>query len=134
MSDFIKTLLRKNSLRKQCQEISASEIEKVIADLGDILEERKAEEAALAAEQQAKMAAIEEIRNTMRSAGVDLSDLMGMVESAAPKAKTAVKAKYQITDGQGEVHTWSGRGRTPTIFADYMASKGISKDQLPSAE
>ena len=132
MSDFIKTLLRKNSLRKQCQELSGSEIEKVIADLGDILEERKAEEAAMHAEQQAKMAAIDAIRETMRSAGVDLSDLMGMVE-AAPK-KQAVKAKYQITDAQGEVHSWSGRGRTPTAFAEYMAQKGISKDQLPSAE
>lgn len=132
MSDFVKTLLRKNSLRKQCQDLSGSEIEKVIADLGDILEERKAEEAAMQAEQQAKMAAIDAIRETMRSAGVDLSDLMGMVE-AAPK-KAAVKAKYQITDAQGETHTWSGRGRTPTIFAEYMAAKGISKDQLPSAE
>jgi len=132
MSEFIKTLLRKNSLRKQCQDLSGSEIEKVIADLGDILEERKAEEAAQQAEQQAKLAAIDAIRETMRSAGVDLSDLMGMVESA-PK-KQAVKAKYQITDAEGEVHTWSGRGRTPTVFADYMATKGIGKDQLPSAE
>lgn len=132
MSDFIKTLLRKNSLRKQCQDLSGSEIEKVIADLGDILEERQAEEAAMQAEQQAKLAAIDAIRETMRSAGVDLSDLMGMVE-AAPK-KQAVKAKYQITDAQGEVHSWSGRGRTPTAFAEYMAHKGISKDQLPSAE
>jgi len=132
MSDFVKTLLRKNSLRKQCQDLSGSEIEKVIADLGDILEERNAEEAAMQAEQQAKMAAIDAIRETMRSAGVDLSDLMGMVE-AAPK-KSAVKAKYQITDAAGETHTWSGRGRTPTAFAEYMASKGIGKDQLPSAE
>lgn len=132
MSDFIKTLLRKNSLRKQCQDLSVSEIEKVLADLGDILEERQVEEASRAAEQQAKIAAIEDIRNTMRSAGVDLSDLMGMVESAAPKV--SVKAKYQITDSHGEVHSWSGRGRTPTVFAEYMAHKGISKDQLPSAE
>ena len=132
MSDFVKTLLRKNSLRKQCQELSGAEIEKVIADLADILEERKAEEAAKQAEQQAKMAAIDAIRETMRSAGVDLADLMDMVEPAPKKA--AVKAKYQITDAQGEVHTWSGRGRTPTVFAEYMSSKGISKDQLPSAE
>ena len=132
MSDFVKTLLRKNSLRKQCQELSGAEIEKVIADLADILEERKAEEAAKQAEQQAKMAAIDAIRETMRSAGVDLADLMDMVEPV-PK-KVAVKAKYQITDAQGEVHTWSGRGRTPTVFAEYMSSKGISKDQLPSAE
>jgi DNA-binding protein H-NS len=132
MSDFVKTLLRKNSLRKQCQELSGAEIEKVIADLADILEERKAEEAAKQAEQQAKMAAIDAIRETMRSAGVDLADLMDMVEPVPKKA--AVKAKYQITDAQGEVHTWSGRGRTPTVFAEYMSSKGISKDQLPSAE
>ncbi len=131
MSDFIKTLLRKNSLRKQCQSVGVDEIEKVIADLTDILEERRAEEAALREQNRAKLEAIEAIRQKMREAGIALDELTGIAESA-PKSRKEVKAKYQITDANGEKHTWTGRGRTPSVFAEYMASRGITKDQLPT--
>lgn len=133
MSDFIKTLLRKNSLRKQCQSVGADEIEKVIADLTDILEERRAEEAALLEQNRAKLEAIEAIRQKMREAGIALDELTGITESA-PKSRKEVKAKYQITDASGQTHAWTGRGRTPAVFADYMASRGITKDQLPTID
>ncbi|KDE40854.1 DNA-binding protein H-NS [Nitrincola lacisaponensis] len=131
MSDFIKTLLRKNSLRKQCQDVSVADIEKVIADLNDILVERKEDEARLAAEESKRIEKIEQIRLAMKEAGIDLSDLSDVVE-ASPK-KT-VKAKYYIVDDEGARHEWSGRGRTPVVFAEYMQARGIGKDQLPSAE
>jgi DNA-binding protein H-NS len=131
MNDFIKTLLRKNSLRKQCQGASVAELEKAVADLTDLIDERRVEEAARAEQEKAKVEAIEKIRETMRAAGVQLDDLVGNVE--APVRKKEVKAKYQITDAQGQTHTWTGRGRTPAIFAQYMSSRGISKEQLPSA-
>ncbi|MFN3882574.1 MAG: H-NS family nucleoid-associated regulatory protein [Nitrincola lacisaponensis] len=131
MSDFIKTLLRKNSLRKQCQDVSVADIEKVIADLNDILVERKEDEARLAAEESKRIEKIEQIRLAMKEAGIDLSDLSDVVE-ASPK-KT-VKAKYYIVDDEGTRHEWSGRGRTPVVFAEYMQARGIGKDQLPSAE
>lgn len=131
MSEFAKTLVRKNSLRKQCQELSVADIEKVLTDLSDILEERKEEEARLAAEESKRIEKIEQIRQAMKEAGIDLSDLSDLAD-AAPK-KT-VKAKYYIVDDQGQRHEWSGRGRTPVVFAEYMESHGIGKEQLPSAE
>ena len=133
MSDFINTLVRKNSLRKQCQAISSDDIEKVIADLNDILEERKIEESLYAEQQKAKIEAVERIRQTMLEAGIALDDLAGVVATPSRKRKE-VKAKYQITDAQGNVQTWTGRGRTPSVFAQYMASHNITKDQLPSAD
>jgi DNA-binding protein H-NS len=133
MSDFIKTLLRKNSLRKQCQSVGVDEIEKVIADLTDILEERRAEEAALLEQNRAKLEAIEAIQQKMREAGIALEELTG-ITSSAPKSRKEVKAKYKITDASGQTHEWTGRGRTPTVFADYMASRGITKDQLPTID
>lgn len=131
MSEFAKTLLRKNSLRKQCQELSVADIEKVLTDLNDILEERREEEARLAAEESKRIEKIEQIRQAMKEAGLDISDLSDLAEVAPKKT---VKAKYYIVDDQGQRHEWSGRGRTPVVFADYMQAKGISKDQLPSAE
>ncbi|WP_432696355.1 H-NS histone family protein [Marinobacterium sp. YM272] len=128
MTDFIKTLTRKNSLRKQTQELGVAEIEKVMSDLTDILEERRAEEAAQAEAEAAKAAAIDAIRKQMLEAGVDLSELADQVDSSPRKS---VKAKYVI-EVDGEEHYWSGRGRTPVVFADYMKEQGIEKDQLPT--
>ena len=132
MSDFLKTLLRKNSLRKQCQSLEISEVEKVISDLTDIVDELKADAAARAEEEQAKLAAIEEIKSKMKAAGVDVNDLVSLVDNSAPKQ--AVKAKYKLVDEAGNVHTWSGRGRTPVVFKNYMETYGVSKEQLPSAQ
>ncbi|SEG71411.1 H-NS family histone-like protein [Marinobacterium lutimaris] len=128
MTDFIKTLTRKNSLRKQVQELGVAEIEKVMSDLTDILEERRAEEAAQAEAEAAKVAAIEAIRKQMMESGVALEELAEQVDSSPRKS---VKAKYVIKV-DGEEHFWSGRGRTPVVFADYMKDNGISKDQLPT--
>ncbi|KGK41173.1 DNA-binding protein [Nitrincola sp. A-D6] len=131
MSDFIKILMRKNSLRKQCQDLSVGDVEKVLSDLSDILAERKEEEALKAAEESKRIEKIEQIRQAMKDAGLDISDLSDLAEVAPKKT---VKAKYYIIDAEGERHEWSGRGRTPVAFADYMKQRGISKDQLPSVD
>ena len=65
MSDILKVLTRKNSLRKQCQELSIADVEKVIANLTDILAEKQEEEQKLAAENQAKNEKIEMIRKPL---------------------------------------------------------------------
>lgn len=131
MSDFIKTLMRKNSLRKHCQELSVADVEKVLSDLTDILSERKEEEALKAAEENKRIEKIEQIRQAMKEAGLDISDLSELAEVAPKKT---VKAKYYIVDDEGERHEWSGRGRTPVVFAEYMQQRGINKDQLPSVD
>ncbi|KEA65440.1 DNA-binding protein H-NS [Marinobacterium lacunae] len=128
MTDFIKTLTRKNSLRKQTQELGVSELEKVMSDLADILEERREEEVAKAEAEAAKVEAIEAIRKQMMDAGIALEELASQVDTAPRKS---VKAKYVI-EVDGEEHHWSGRGRTPVVFAQYMEEKGISKEQLPT--
>jgi DNA-binding protein H-NS len=131
MSDFLKILLRKTSLRKHIQDISISDIEKVIVDLTRFLNDRRQEEAAKQAEVQAKQTAIEEIRKAIKNAGLDVSDLMSDAQPKVSLKKSSVKDKYQITDDAGQVHRWTGRGRTPNAFVVYMQAKGIGKDQLP---
>lgn len=126
MSDFLKILTRKNSLRKQCQDLSVAELEKVISDLTIIADDKKAEEEAFAAAEKAKAEKIEEIRKSMQEAGVDINDLMSLVgETSVPKKKVA--AKYRIVDDEGEAHEWSGRGRTPLAFQAYF-DKGFTKE------
>lgn len=124
MSDFLKTLTRKNSLRKQCAELSVEEIEKVLADLQEIADDKRAEEEAAAAARQAREEKIDVIRQTMKDAGIDLEDLLGAID-VAPKKK--VQPKYRITDDEGVTHEWSGRGRTPVAFQKFF-DKGNTKE------
>lgn len=126
MSDFIKIITRKNSLRKQCQELAVAELEKIISDLTIITDEKRAEEEAIAEAKKAKADKIDQIRQTMLEAGVDLDDLAAVVsEVSGPKKK--VSPKYRIVDDAGETHEWSGRGRTPLAFQAYF-DKGFTKD------
>ena len=124
MSDFLKTLTRKNSLRKQCADLSVEEIEKVLADLKEIADDKRAEEEAAEAARQAREEKIDVIRQTMKEAGIDLEDLLGAID-VAPKKK--VQPKYRITDDEGVTHEWSGRGRTPVAFQKFF-DKGNTKE------
>lgn len=125
MTDIVKVLTRKNSLRKQCQELSIADVEKIIADLSDILADKQQEEQARQAAEQEKNAKIDLIRKTMADAGIAIDDLKDLV--AAPVRKK-VEAKYRITDAHGEVHEWSGRGRTPLAFREYFDKHGVDKE------
>lgn len=132
MTDFIKILTRKNSLRKQCQDMDPAVIEKVIADLNDIREEIEEARQRREQEEQARKEKVAEIQRLMNEAGIGLEELKKTVEPAA--RKKAVKAKYVITDSEGREHTWSGRGRTPVAFREYMDANNLTKEQLPTVD
>ncbi|MCV6613113.1 MAG: H-NS histone family protein [Amphritea sp.] len=124
MTDFVKLLTRKNSLRKQCQALSSDDIEKAIADLNEILEEKREQEEAAKAVEQERLDKIDAVKKMMLEAGISMNDLEGMIDAPVKKK---VEPKYQVTDESGEVHQWSGRGRTPAAFQSHF-DKGFSKE------
>ncbi len=126
MSDFVKVLTRKNSLRKQCQDLSVSDVEKVLTDLKEILQERHEEEVRAQQEEKQRLKKIADIRKRMAEAGIGLEDLKAIKASEGPKRK--VGAKYRIKDASGAVHEWSGRGRTPVAFNEYFEKHGVTKE------
>lgn len=128
MSEVINVLTRKTSLRKACKEISLADMEKLAESLSGLIEERKEEESKMAAAQQEKLAKLEALKSEMQNAGIDISDLLASME-AVPKAKpkSTVAPKYQVTDDEGNVHKWTGRGRTPKPFQAFF-DKGHSKE------
>ncbi|WP_421864768.1 H-NS family nucleoid-associated regulatory protein [Motiliproteus sp.] len=131
MTDVLNVLTRKTSLRKACKELAVSELEKLSENLLELVEERKQEEAAVAAQLAEKQASIDAIKKQMAESGLDLSDLLGALEAgAAAKPKGTVKPKYQITDDEGNVHQWTGRGRTPKVFQQFFDNGGSKEDCL----
>lgn len=125
MTDIVKILTRKNSLRKQCQDLSITDIEKIIIDLTDILKEKEVSELERVEADREKNAKIDMIRKTMQEAGIGFEDIKDLVVTTTKKK---VEAKYRIIDADGETHEWSGRGRTPLAFQEYFDTQGVTKD------
>ena len=124
MTDFVRMLTRKNSLRKQCQDLSTEELSKIIADLGDILEEHQAQELARTEAEKIKALKIEQIRQAMLDSGIDYADLKEIIPNVVKKK---VLAKYRVA-GDGNTHEWSGRGRTPVVFQQYFDANNATKE------
>lgn len=130
IQDFTSTLLRKNSLRKECQVLSVEDLEKVMGDLEEIKSDKvEAENARVAAEAE-RQAAIKKIQDQMAALGVSANDIAQVAGGSSSKGKRgAVAAKYRLTDDDGNVHEWSGRGRTPKVFQERI-EKGAKKEDF----
>ena len=107
--------------------MSVEQIEKLIANLSSVLMNEKKKEAARA--DAAKKAKIAKIKALMEESGLKPADLGG-VKTRGRKKNTAKKRKVApkyrlVVDGQE--YLWSGRGRAPKVFKDYMDS-GKSKE------
>ena len=126
MSEFQKILTRKNSLRKNCADLSLESLEKVVSDLNELVEEKRLEAEKMAEVEAQKAAKIEEIIRIMKEGEIDMNDLSGLADYA-PKKK--VEAKYRLTTEDGEVVEWSGRGRTPAAFKAKF-DEGFTKDDF----
>ncbi len=124
MTDFVRILTRRNSLRKQCQELTIDELTKVIADLTNILKEHQLQDKKLVEEKQAKTKKIAAIRQAMLDSGVDFDDLVDIIPVVVKKK---VKAKYRVVVND-ITHEWSGRGRTPVIFQQYFDANNATKE------
>lgn len=123
LSPLVKSKVK---VRAAIKGLSAAEIEKLIANLTSVLASEKKKEAAK--EAAAKKAKIAKIKALMEEGGLKPSDLnsvsRGRKKAAAKKRK--VKPKYRLVVN-GQEYLWSGRGRPPKVFKDYMDA-GNSKE------
>ncbi len=127
-NEFTSTLLRKNSLRKATQGVSVADLEKVLADLQEIKEEKVAEEKERAAADASRLEAVKKIKAQMAELGLSAEDISSGSPATATK-KASVPAKYRLIDADGQPHEWSGRGRTPRVYLERF-EKGAKKEDF----
>jgi len=133
MSEIIKKLKRKTSLRTELKTATVNDFERIIKNLNDLLAEKIEREALKAQKIEEKRAAIDKIKSAMQEAGIALDDLKDSeTEINKPKQKSKAAPKYAITI-DGTRHEWTGRGRTPRVFSEYMLENAIDKNDLPAA-
>jgi len=114
--------------RSAAKGLSVAELEKVISNLNGVLKAEK--DKAKSKQEAAKKAKIAKIKALMDESGLKPDDLKaagrGRGRGKAPRKKTKVAPKYKLVV-DGKEHLWSGRGRPPKVFKDYMDA-GSSKE------
>ena len=127
MADLSNTLHNKSKLRIACKDLTSQQMQNVISNLEEFIEKRAKEEALLEEERAFKEEKKQEIITAMKEGGFSYEDFADTGTSVAKKMRKPVAPKFRITDGNGSIHEWSGRGLTPTIFKAYFDNGG-SKD------
>jgi len=132
MPNTLKTLAQsKVATNKAVKAAGIATTEKAISQLQAALKQAKQREAAQA--EQKLRANAKKIATMMSNLGVSVSDIAGLTgtkkkrnqsaKKAAAKKRSKVAPKYRLKVG-GQTHEWSGRGRTPIVFRDFVAQGG----------
>ena len=114
--------------------LTVEQIERAIANLSAAAKKAQQRDALKA--QRKKEVAVKKLKSMMNELGISADDIAGAVKakstqrkSTGPKKGKKVAPKYQITVN-GVAHHWTGRGRTPFVFKDYVAQGGALDDCL----
>lgn len=131
MSETLKVLNNIRTLRAQAREVSLSELEEMLEKLEAVVNERREAEAAIASEIKEKEEKLAKYRQMLLDDGIDLSELTSTeFPSGKSRAKRAPRpAKYQYTDENGDVKSWTGQGRTPAVIKQAL-DQGKSLDDF----
>ena len=125
----------KTQARAEARRLEISVLEKLIATLNDVL---AAEKAKVKGKQEAeRQDQIKKINALLAKSGLKPDDLKKVaavkarktgVRRGPKKGAGTVAPKYRLVVG-GVEHQWTGRGRTPKVFADHFAA-GNSRDSV----
>lgn len=129
--DFYSTISNIRSLRVACRDLSLQELEAFAKKLNEIVEERQQEDEELCRKLKEKENAISSIKTLMSQVGISSEELNNLLAKGVftPQVKSRnVPPKYRFSDEFGNPHTWTGQGRTPTIFVECMKREGKNKD------
>lgn len=133
MSEALKILNNIRTLRAQARECTLETLEEMLEKLEVVVNERREEETAVAAEIEERTRKLQQYRDMLIADGIDPNELLNSMSSvkSSSKAKRAARpAKYQYIDENGETKTWTGQGRTPAIIKKTMDEKGKKLDDF----
>lgn len=122
MSENLKILNNIRTLRAQTRELTLADLEEMLEKFEVVVSERRDAEATIAEEIRQKEEKLAKYRQMLLEDGIDLNELTAS-ETGSAKARTKRAprpAKYQYTDENGEVKSWTGQGRTPAMIKQAL--------------
>ncbi|KFZ36080.1 histone [Shewanella mangrovi] len=128
MSEFLEILTHGRRFKAAVKDLSLDDLKSLADKLEKIIVERAEEVKEEEKLQAARIAKIEEIRQQMESVGLSVEDL-GVVAAKPTKKRAPRPPKYQI-EVDGEMVTWTGQGRMPTVFKNEVDNGRSMEDFL----
>lgn len=133
MSEALKILNNIRTLRAQARECTLETLEEMLEKLEVVVNERREEENAAAAEIEERNRKLQQYREMLLQDGIDPNDLLNALSNTKPGAKSkrpARPAKYTYIDENGEEKTWTGQGRTPAVIKKAIEEEGKALDDF----
>ena len=128
MSDLLKTLNNIRSLRNLARDLTLEQLENINQKLQLVISEKREEAELLERQTEERKARIEKYKTLLIQDEItaeELAEILGE-KTFVKKKREARPAKYQYTDENGQVKTWTGQGRTPkAIQAALDAGKSL---------
>ncbi|MGL9769329.1 MAG: histone-like nucleoid-structuring protein H-NS [Sodalis sp. (in: enterobacteria)] len=127
MSEALKILNNIRTLRAQARECTLETLEEMLEKLEVVVNERREEDSQAQAEIEKRTRKLQEYREMLIADGIDPNELLQSISfsKSTGKTKRAVRpAKYQYTDENGELKTWTGQGRTPAVIKKAIDEEG----------
>ncbi len=128
MSDLLKTLNNIRSLRNLARDLTLEQLENINQKLQLVMAEKREEAELLERQTEERKARIEKYKTLLIQDEItaeELAEILGE-KTFVKKKREARPAKYQYTDENGQVKTWTGQGRTPkAIQAALDAGKSL---------
>lgn len=128
MSDLLKTLNNIRSLRNLARDLTLEQLENINQKLQLVMAEKREEAELLERQTEERKARIEKYKTLLIQDEItaeELAEILGE-KTFVKKKREARPAKYQYTDENGQIKTWTGQGRTPkAIQAALDAGKSL---------
>ena len=128
MSDLLKTLNNIRSLRNLARDLTLEQLENINQKLQLVMAEKREEAELLERQAEERKARIEKYKTLLIQDEItaeELAEILGE-KTFVKKKREARPAKYQYTDENGQIKTWTGQGRTPkAIQAALDAGKSL---------
>ena len=128
MSDLLKTLNNIRSLRNLARDLTLEQLENINQKLQLVMAEKREEAELLERQTEERKARIEKYKTLLIQDEItaeELTEILGE-KTFVKKKREARPAKYQYTDENGQIKTWTGQGRTPkAIQAALDAGKSL---------
>lgn len=126
MNEALKILNNIRTLRAQARECSLETLEEMLEKLEAVVNERREENNQAQAAIEKHTQKLQQYRDMLIADGIDPNELlksMSSIKLLNKNKRAARPAKYQYINKHGEIKTWTGQGRTPTIIKQAIDEK-----------
>lgn len=136
MSKSLNNLNNIRTLRAEARNIELAVLEELHQKFKTVVTERREEESAQEAEAREKAEKLAFYQELLMEEGINPAELVNSLSPAGTAKKKRAKrpAKYRYSDENGQVHEWTGQGRTPSVIKAAIDNGGSLDDFLIPAQ